>query len=573
MTAELRRRLIVSVIVVGPLGLGACTPSYKRDEQTILLARQGQFGQARQLVEARATKDQKDRSFMLDRVKAVNMAIADGVPEAAEPVADRLYDFLRTQGVNADTGFGAFVVGEGNARVWKGEPFEQAMALSYIAVLDGMNGDWGNVRAVANNSLFQIRDLSKALANGAKAKVTNQGDAQLAERERAIAGLAAADQAANRDPKTSTDSIGELTTPAPSNFALGYVLKGIATRQLVGAFPGEAEEVAAQLNAVAPNLGELSEKIRSAQYNTVFVVDYGVGPEKYRTGPDMAISLYKAVTPSGQQPLLLSVDGKTEAFPVVTDVNAMAMDLRWNNLEDIRLAKSYIGTGLLVGGAAMVVASNNSTVQAVGLGLIALGALSKATAGADIRHNELLPQRTYVALANLTQPSGRVELMVEGQPSTQIVLVGLTPPLPGKVQLRYIRLADAGAGPWATSGQVLFGNDETGEPASDNFPYILGGADVRSPNDDVLSSYQRSGYLQGLTLNDLIDLYKQEGISIAGYSSGEIGTHILEGGGWLYTPRVGTAGFARLYGMARPPYVAKSPAVRSLAADAKAKRR
>jgi hypothetical protein len=43
-------------------------------------------------------------------------------------LAARLYDFLRTQGVNADTTLPSFFVGEGSARIWKGEPFEQAMA-------------------------------------------------------------------------------------------------------------------------------------------------------------------------------------------------------------------------------------------------------------------------------------------------------------------------------------------------------------------------------------------------------------------------------------------------------------
>ena len=559
---------LVSALLLIALVVGGCTQAYRRDEQVVSLTRQGEFGRAREVAQSRAIRSETDRSFMLDRMKIVTLALADGVPEAAEPIADRLYDFLRTQGVNEGNGFGAFVLGESNARVWKGEPFEQAMALAYIAVLDGMNGDWGNVRAAANNSLFQIQDLSKAIAKGEDAKVTSNGDEDLAQRERLIAGLATADKESKRDPEDGSGAaIAQLVTPVPSNFALGYVLKAVATRQLAGAFPGEAEEVAAQLNRVAPNLGGLAEQLRSAQYNTVLIVDYGMGPEKYRKGPDNAIAAFRPTTASNNEPLRVTAAGRTQTFPVVTDVNALALDLRWNNLEDVRLAKSYIGTGLVAGGLAVAAFSNDRNAQIIGLGVALLGAAMKATAGADTRHLETLPQRTYVALLNLAGPGSTIDLAVEGQPSSRLVLVGVPAPKAGKLQLKYIRLTDQGSPAWATSGQVFFANDESGPLDRGNFPYILGGRCVRTPNEDVLSSYQRSGYLAGLTFSDLTELYREEGLMIAGRDGGVIGRHVLEGGDWLFTPRAGTSGYARLYGIDRPPYVARSTRVQQVAEE------
>ncbi len=544
MRASVAAVLMVAVCV-SALG---CTPGYRRDGRVTAMTADGEFGRARVQAEQTATSDPRDRSYMLDRMKIVQMALAEGLPDQAEPVADRIYDFLRTQGVNEGNGFGAFVFGEQNARVWKGEPFEQAMALAQIAVLDGMNGDWGNVRASAGSALFQIRDVSRIVA---------RGGSQGSERERLISGLSGVDDR----------RLLELTTPTPSDFALGYVLKAIATRQLVGAFPGEAEEVARQLALVAPHLGPLIETIQTGAYNTVLVVDYGLGPEKFQTGPDGAIASFRPVTRSGSEMLRVSAGGRDGVFPVVADTNQMAMDLRWNNLEDVRLAKSTIGSGLLLGGLTTAAVSDDRNVQAAGLILAGIGAAMKATSGADTRHVETLPQRTYVALLNLTEPMSTIDLSIEGIPSARMVLAGVPSPPSGTVQVRYARLPTAPARAWAVSGSILYASDETGPPTTDNYPYILGGRCVKTPNEDVLTSYQRSGYLRNFTLNDLVDLYRQEGIRIAGRDAGPIGLHILEGGWSLYSPRAGSAGFARLFGQEHGPYRPRSAQVRQLAEE------
>ena len=547
MHAPRQIRLLAAALAAAALA-PACTPAYQRDERALVLTRSGEFGSAREQAQRTSVRDPADRSYMLDRVKVLQLALADGVPEAAEPIADRLYDFLRTQGVNAQNELPTFFFGEGNARVWKGEPFEQAMALTYIALLDGMNGDWGNVRASINNALFQVRDFSKAVKNGS-------GD----DRQRVIA-------AAGDAP------IEKLATPAPSDFEIGYALKAIAAGEL--GEREEQEESLALLVKVAPGLSGLADLIRARNFNTVLVVDYGTGPAKYRYGPDGALVAFRPTTRSDDRTLLAGVNGDRAGFPIVTDVNRLASDLRWNNLEDLRLAKSALGTGLIIGGGTVAAASDNRTAQAVGLGVLVAGLLSKATAGADTRHNEALPQRTYLALVNLGPGENQVELQVDGDPASRLVLAGLRAPEPADraaqratfVQLRYVRLPERSA-PWATSGQVRYANDQT--PAADGptlFPFLLGGRCVRTPNEDVLSSYQRSGYLLGWTLNDLWDLYKAEGVAIAGLSAeGEIGRHVLEGGSWLYTPLAGTTGFARLYGTDHPAYVPRSAAVRAIA--------
>lgn len=560
-----RRGTITGIWGASAAGVAAlcagCTPPYVRDERAIALVRRGEFAQAGAVVALRAPSDPGDRSYMLDRVKLVQLALAEGLPAEAEPLADRLYDFLRTQGVNAGNGFGAFALGEGNVRLWKGEPYEQAMALALIAALDGMNGDWGNVRASANSALFQLRDFARLPGSGA-------GPADQDRRQRVIAALAEHDRAAGRSPdEGSGRAIEELTTPAVSDFALGYALKAIATRQLGDAFPGELEETLAQLVRVAPRLGGFAQRVGSGGYNTVLVVEARLGPEKYQSGPDGAVAAFRPRSRSGDEPLLVRSGAVAERSELIQDTNALATDLRWNSLEDVRLAKSAVGTGLIAAGAATAALGRNTETRLVGLGLALAGLALKATAGADTRHNELLPQRVYVALIEHTDATAPVELEVEGDRVSRLVLAGVPVPPPGVTQLRYVRLPDEGPLAWATSGSVRYGNDVTGAPPDRwNYPVILGGLDARTPSEEVLSSYQRSGHLAGLTLNDLIDLYRAEGVRIAGRDAGPVGVHVLEGGRWLYTPLSGTAGFARLYGQNHPAYAPRSQAARAAGA-------
>ncbi len=564
-----RRRVLLVGATLSVLAVSAGCNAPRRDPHLMSLCERGEFGRARSTLAGSMTRDPGDRSYMLDRVKALSLAMADGVPEAAEPVADRLYDFLRTQDVNAETGVASFLFGEGNARIWKGEPFEQAMTLSTIAVLDGVMGDWGNVRASASTALFQVRDFGRVLetgGEGARQRVrhTDPTDDAVTQREAVLA------RAGSEDLKGSF-------TLAASDFELGYVLKALAARQLR---LGELEESLASLQQVAPRLQSLAQTIRDGQYNAVLVVEYGLAAEKIATGPDGAIASFRAITASSNAMLSARVDGISAAsVPVTTDLNRLARDLRWNSLEDLRRAKSTIGSGLLIGGAVLATASDKKELQIAGLAMILAGALTKATAGADTRYVEVFPQRVYVVPVMLAGSNGdrrTVELAVDGRPESRLVLAGVPVPVAGTVAMHAVRLPARGAGAWATSGRVAYSNDETGraEEVGAELPWILGGRCIRTPTYAVLAAYQRAGHLKGLSLDDLIDLYRQEGIEIAGLStSGEIGRHILEGGNWLYTPRAGSTGFARLMGQDHPAYVPRSARVREMARDMQARKR
>ncbi len=521
----------------------------RRDDFSIIDAvRRGDYAAARERIIESAPVDQNDRSYMLDRAAYIPVALADGVPKSAERTGERLYEFLRTQGLNEDKTVGSFFFGEGNVRIWKGEPFEQALMFHYIGLLDGLRGEWGNVRATATESLFLLRDFGRF--GGSRAA---QRDAVLRQSGRADA----------------PDSLGMKFETTASDFELGYAMKAIACREL-----GELNELGETLKdlvSIAPRLSDFAELIRAESYNTVLVVDFGIGPQKIATGTDGVYADWRPRTRSDGAPLLVRVGDASSEFPVITDVNRLADDLRWNNLEDMRLAKSALGTGLIIGGATVAAASDDQTAQLAGLGAVIAGVLLKATAGADTRHCITMPQRSYIALLDLRGGDSTIELEVRGRPESRLVIPAVPSGPDRGMVLRYARLPER-AGAWSGVPGVRYGNDATGALSEGDaraaaLPWILGGRDVRTPSERVLADYLRAGLPREMSLTDLIDLYKAEGILIEGVTGDPpVGRHILEGGDWLYAPAAGSTGFARLMARDWPPYQPRSPRGRELAA-------
>jgi hypothetical protein len=540
----------------------------ERDQAVVSLVRDGQYAKALERAKRLETKAEPgDRSFLLSKMRIPPLALAEGVPGAAREDAERVFDVLRTSGLNKDRTIGAFFLTQEGTQIWKGDPFEQALAFSYIAMLDATTGEWGNVRAAANNSLFQLRDFSSTLQKSRRMNGST-GD-QVNER------LALVDAASRRDPdgrlSTTPDTLPVDYSAVLSDFELGYVLKALACRQINEV--DELREVLGQLVQAAPQLRPLADTIGAGRYNAVLVVSFGIGPEKYADGPDRALAVYRNSTPSGQEPLIVRVNGEPAGtFPLVTDVNRMARDLKWNNLEDLRKAKSLIGNVLIAGGAVAIAADGNDNNRAAtyaGIGAILAGLALKATAVADTRQCDAFPQRFYVAPITLPTTSSTVEVSIGG---SRLVLPAMPPASPGTLPFRYVRLPGSssfGLG----SGRILYSNDlaladisatPDSDPAS-NLPYILGGRDVRTPTQDALSKAQRMGLLRGLQFQDILDLYKAEGIKVIGVDADATGgRHVLEGGDWLYTPLGGTAGFARLYGQEHAAYEPRSDRVKEL---------
>lgn len=549
------KALGVMLVLAGVLSLGGCASSADRvDARIAAAAMTGRYGEARERLGASLATDTSDRAYILDRLRLLILTLADGQPDAAEPTANEAFQLLRTQGLNADKTAASVIFNE-RVRIWKGEPFEQAMAYSYIAVQKAMRGEWDNARAAAQSSLFLLRDFGE---NERGERLTGEDLARRAAEAEARGGSGDA-------------MIDHGYTPVKTDFALGYLLAGLSNRAL--GREDEASDNFREAAAVNPALGPLAEQLRAGDFNTVFLVDYGVGPRKTAFGPDNALVRFEPAWRSTGLAITSGASGGAalSGLPPVADVAAMAQSLAWNNLEDVRAAKSTLGSLLMVGGVAVATApqGSNESDEArqnralIGAGVAILGAIMKATASADTRYCEFLPASTYIVPARISSPGASVSLEVAGDPASRVVLTDVSPPPPTgpPLQLRYVRLTPS-PGPWQSSGTLVYSNEHSGPVAGGELPFILGGMDASRPSPEVLARYQASGRLLGYTTNDLENLYREEGISLTAEEAGAASAHVLEGGKSMVPPLPGSAGYQRLFGEAHPPYRPVSDALR-----------
>lgn len=507
--------------------------------------------------------DKDDRNYILNRMRLGMVELADGRPRDAEPVFSDTFDLLRRQGINDDKTVAATVLGEDGVIYWKGEPFEQALAFTYIAANMAMLGEWDNARAAAQASLFRLRDFGESKdARGSQSKSPEQVAQEAIRREQ-------------RSEGGMEDYLDKGYTPIKTNFALGYLMCAVSNLALAGADPdrrSEAQDNFREACDLAPDLKPVADALLDGSANTLLLVDYGSGPEKVAYGPDGSLSKFQPRTPSDRRRLLVSLNKFTpQPFAAACDVNAMARDHLWNSFEDVRRVKSFIGDSLLIGGTAVALTAENKeeTQSLIGLGMILGGALLKSTSHADLRHCEIFPQRTYAAAITVAFPGSLMELAVENDPSSRLAVEGVSPPSTGSLQLIYIRLPVGTQQSWQSAGQVRYSNDlqDTTLPGAD-LPFILGGRCTRSPTIETLARYQKSGYLTDWTVADLENLYRAEGIYWdADDPASRNRNHVLEGGTTLVPPAPGTTGYARTFNQDHPAYQPRSREGKELAAS------
>jgi len=512
---------------------------------------QGELAEAREEVYRDMETDRSQRAYLLDQMRLASLLLDDGYAESSSALFADVYDFLRTQGINDDKTVASVVFYEG-VRIWKGEPFEQALAMTYYGLAQASLGSWDNLRAAANQSLFTLRDFSDS-ADSSHSNNEAQGD---------LTSLDLAQQAVRAEEQGNTDYLQTAYVPRESDYVLGYLLSAISNLQLDR--PNEADENFARVHELQPNLQPLVQTLRDGQYNAILVVGYGMGPKKQSYGPDQSLTRFTPRTPSGGD---LSVQWPGESpisFKVVTDVNRMAASHRWLNLEDVRKAKSTLGSALLYGGLGAVAigaAADSNEAIIAGAAAAAAGLIVKASAQADLRYADTFPQRFYIVPLELPKQAEPILLRINNDPSSELSLLGLKAPQNNnEVLLRYVRLP--GGRPnlptlaeWGNTKTIWYSNPYTLADDPDHLPYIFGGKDVDIPNDTAVMRYAEYGQLSKSTPADLRNYYRELGItwdieSHAGYAP----RHLLEGGKSLVSPLPGTLGYTRLFGQLHPPY-------------------
>jgi len=479
------------------------------------------FPAARDVLRPKAATRNDD--IILNNLRLGLAAMADGEPRESERALGKSFELLSTAGLNADRTTAAVLLYDG-VRVWKGEPFEQALAFYWSSALYATLGQWDNARAAAANALFRLTDFGRDMS------------------QEKLARKAARDE----------EFLDTGYTAVDTDFALGFLMQAIgADRSGAG---GSKEQFDAAVR-IDPALQGTVEKLRSRDYDTLLLVDFGRGPQKVGTGPDNAIAEFRS-RERRRGSLNIAFDGiQIEAAGPTCDVERMAQDHRWNNLEDVRRAKSALGTLLTYGGAiATGVGAYNDSGAAVGAGLgaIALGLLLKAAAAADTRHLEFTPACIYLVPLRLDRP-GELRLEV-GAASGPLILPNFRPGTTQAPRAVYLRLhgGDTFAPDWMSAIALQHGNDHTEVPAGD-LPWILGGGDVGTPSRARLEAYQRGGQLLDWNERDLFRAYAAQGIALGAGMENREGVdpapswrHILEGGTGLFTPMADSLGYKRI---------------------------
>lgn len=472
----------------------------------------GELGRARVELARQADDPSQPRERLLYNQQVVHAALLDGLPQAVGRRTEFVYDTLRTQGLNESNRSDSFFVNEEGVRVWKGEPYEQAIALCLISVADMMTGRWGNARAAAIESLSRL----EAAGGGVE---------------------------------------GE--------FVFGRLLAGVANQQL-----GRHHEASEHFDAAVrtdPRVSPLVEELLNGRYDALLVVEFGRAPTRIAIGTDGTEIGFRARTVSDNRGLRVVDAAGTSVWPWVADLNQMSADHRWTGLDASRRGKSTAGTLLTAGGVGVAATSDDLAVQAAGLGAAALGMIAKSNARADTRYNELLPQRVYLAPVQIG--SSTPEVMIEGNSLSPLRLTGLRPSDAG-ASVRLIRLSEGSMGDWISSGSIRYANDRTGALAEPTLPWILGGRCVRTPTRLLMREYAEAGLPPGVTYERLMELYHAEAIEVLGERDlFSAKGHILEGGSTLFTPMGGTLGFLRLYASEHPPYRPQSAELQALLAS------
>jgi len=373
----------------------------------------GNFQAARE--ELRPLADKTDQDFVLNNVRLGSACLPDYHLDEAEGAFLKAYEVINSVGVNnGGRSLGAVLVDE-KIKIWKGEPFERAMANFYLGMIYYMRHDYNNARAAMENAIFKVSDES-----------TQQ-------------------QHDNR-------------------FALAHIMLGRCWQRL-----GRDDLARKEFDAVQG----LASFEPHAKSNVLLVVDYGYGPRKVTDFDGSIVGFAPQPYEAGPvPPPRVMVDGRMADVygddRPPDDLLAMAQDRKWQSIDTIRAVKSALGTGLIVAGGVEGVRGLNEHGSSqrrdllTSAALLGAGALLKATSQADIRQWEMLPRTTFLLPLNL--PPGRHDIDVVFPTGVHQLWQGLEAPSQGDATY-YFRMIRWMSGPfrWGEPQSPIAQGQRTGQ--------------------------------------------------------------------------------------------------------------
>jgi tetratricopeptide (TPR) repeat protein len=396
------------------VAVGGCGMSHEevKAQRAVVDYEAGDYSLAAKKLQPLAAKT--DENFALNNLRLGSADLALYDLQGAQDAFLKAYEVLNSFGVNnGGRTLGAVLVDE-KIKIWRGEPFERAMANFYLGLIYYMQHDYNNARAAFENALFKLKDYD--------------------------------DSNDNKDQFKQADS----------NFVIATIMLGRCWQRL-----GRDDLARAQFDAVTrarPDLAPLANYERNAQSNLLLVVEYGHGPERKTTFDGSILGFEPTPDEVGPIPSpRVEVDGEwVNPHPfheAPVDLLAMAQDRKWQSIDTIRAVKSAIGSGLLAGGAVEGFrglnesGSRQRTDLIVGASLLAAGAVLKATSQSDVRGWDMLPRSIF--LIPLRVPPGSHDVTVEFRGGLRQTWHGLVAPESGDdTYLIHMQRYDSGPFDW-----------------------------------------------------------------------------------------------------------------------------
>jgi tetratricopeptide (TPR) repeat protein len=348
------------------LCLGGCVSQEQMQiNQAVAAYYAGNYPQAADLLKPLAQKTNGD--FVLNNLRLGSALLAAGNLNDAQRAFLQAYEVINSLGVNnGGRTLGAILVSE-DVKVWKGEPFERAMANFDLGLTYYIQHDYANARGAFENALFKLQDF---------------------------------------------DESGKEKGQEESRFAPARLMLARSWQRL-----GRDDLAEANFELVAknhPELAELADAKMNGASNVLLVVGYGVGPRKIRESDGDVVGFGPTPRQAGAIPRpRVYVDGRAAtvggeaAAPV--DLLVLAQDRKWQSIDTIRTIKSAVGSGLIFAGVYQAGRRNSQPEDAAAF--ILAGILLKATSQADVRQWEMLPRTVF--LLPLQLAPGSHDVMVE----------------------------------------------------------------------------------------------------------------------------------------------------------------
>lgn len=405
----------------GCLLLGGCAVSKQQREADAALGDYfaGNYQSAVDRLEPLAKET--NENFVLNNVRLGSAALVNYDLDQAEAAFLRAYEVINSVGVNnGGRSLGAVLVDE-KIKVWKGEPFERAMANFYLGLVYYIRQDYNNARAAFENALFKLRDYTAGTKGG--------GEDQFRE----------------------TDS----------NFALGYLMLAKSWQKL-----GRDDLAQANFDRVAelqPRLRDVASFGRNAESNLLLIVDFGYGPQKVKDFDGAIVGFSPLPRDAGIIPeprVMIDDRPVATSAPPPVDLLALAQERRWQSIDTIRAVKSAVGTGLIAGGAIYGLHDRDHIPES--LALIGAGLLLKATSQADVRQWEMLPRTVFVIPLHVDPGKHDVTIEFPHTYGLRQTWRGLIVPQDGGEATYYFRMQRWNSGPFDWPPPAVAGASDDG---------------------------------------------------------------------------------------------------------------